>query len=199
MTDYTKSLQENLIARLCHDLANDLGSLQLGLDNLIDVTKKVKSPDPLHQKITSGLQQSTASALAKHAFYRLAYGNSSSLEQSQFVDLKKIIDKFNAHASLKFTFEPEQGESVLSADKAKLFLNLYGLAAEMMPYGGQIHLRAGDNTEFELHADEIIRFNQEAPLSPRTVHYHYCKQLAEADGYQLRQGDGQPVVLKLES
>lgn len=198
MSEYIKNLQENMVARLCHDLANDLGSLQLGLDNLIDVSKRNKNKDPLHEKITEGLKRSTASALAKHAFYRMAYGNSSGLEESQFIDLKKIIDKFNSHIDLNFTFEPEHNNRVMRAEQAKLFLNLYGLCAEMMPYGGQIHLKSGEQPTFELHAQEIIRFNKEAPLNPRTVHFHYCKGLAEAAGLILVQGDGNPVLLSLE-
>lgn len=174
-------VQELLNARFCHDLANSLGTLQLSVDHLLCLEKKrSKENDLAHYSTLDLIQRATKTSLGKHQFYRFAYGNSAALEGFTLKEIAKIIDKFNVETSFVFNFLPD--ESILTGESAKLFLNIYLLCTEIIPFGGVIMAKHQNNQfEITLKADfkqnmDLNSINEEN-ISSKNIQLYYINFL----------------------
>lgn len=174
-------VQELLNARFCHDLANSLGTLQLSVDHLLSLEKKKAKENDLARYNTLDLiQRATKTSLGKHQFYRFAYGNPNALEGVTFDELTKIIDKFNVETS--FVFVSLSDKSVLTGESAKLFLNIYLLCTEIIPFGGTITAKY-EKDQFELLLDaeykQIVDLNtiNEESISSKNIQLYYINFL----------------------
>jgi hypothetical protein len=177
-------VQELLNARFCHDLANSLGTLQLSVDHLLCLEKKkLKENDLARYNTLDLIQRATKTSLGKHQLYRFAYGNPSALEGITFGEIAKIIDKFNVETS--FVFVSLSDESVLTGESAKLFLNLYLLSAEIIPFGGTItanhqkdHLQMMLDAEYKQIPD--LNIINEEDLTSKNIQLYYVKFLHDS-------------------
>lgn len=174
-------VQELLNARFCHDLANSLGTLQLSVDHLLCLEKKkLKENDLARYNTLDLIQRATKTSLGKHQLYRFAYGNPGTLEGITFGEIAKIIDKFNVETS--FVFVSLSNESIFTGESAKLFLNIYLLCAEIIPFGGTITANyQKDQFEIILDAEykQIPDLNiiNEADLTSKNIQLYYVNFL----------------------
>ena len=170
-------VQELLNARFCHDLANSLGTLQLSVDHLLCLEKKkLKENDLARYNTLDLIQRATKTSLGKHHLYRFAYGSPDALEGYTFKEIANIIDKFNVETS--FVFVPLSDKSVLTGESAKLFLNIYLLSTEIIPFGGTITAKhQKDQFEVMLDAEykQITDLNviKEEDLTSKNIQLYY--------------------------
>lgn len=177
-------MQELLNAKLCHDLANPLGTLLLSTDHLLSLTKKnIKPQEAEFLKTTSLIEKATKSAIHKHQMYRLAYGNPETSDDFTLSDLTKVIHKFNEQT--KFTFDPLPPlDYKLPQFMGKLFLNLYLLGTEIIPLGGSIkgHFE-NKKIVFYLNGPFKVELNIDSidpEMDTKTIQMHYTKLLCNS-------------------
>ena len=138
-----------LCSRICHDVINPVGAIQNGLELLADEKDAAMRDDALDL-----IGKSAASASAKLKFARIAYGASGSagasldMGDAQAVAADMFIDG-------RTTMSWSAPRVLLPKNKIKLLLNLLLLAAQSIPRGGHIDVKAdieGETCRYEIRA-----------------------------------------------
>jgi histidine phosphotransferase ChpT len=137
-------LAELLCARLCHDLAGAVGAVTAGAELLAE-----EGPaSPMAAEALDLMATSAGSLAARLRFLRLAVGpgNTGSGAQARELAMAYFAKGYpQGEWKLDWQHDPN---GALSADHAKLLLNLISLAQECLPRGGSIEVRP--------HADEMV-------------------------------------------
>lgn len=122
-------------ARLCHDFLSPASAIQAGLDLLDDPQAQA-----MREEALGLVAQSTAKLLAQLAFCRVAYGAAGGAHAFPADELRRLAEQVFAHsrADLDWSVEPQ----TLSRPAAKLALHFADLAAQALPLGGRVRLRA---------------------------------------------------------
>jgi hypothetical protein len=181
MSDIPKIVQEHLNSKLCHDLANPLGTMQLSLDDIMQNEARFII-----------VKECMDITLGRLALYRFAYGPLENLENHSIAEWEKAFEKFLIHS--KITLQPIKNESVITSDQAKLLLNLFLIVVDFVPFGGELSVQIQDNNiGFSFDAKRIlakdISLCEENELSPKSIQTHYFSLLLQQFAYQLKQSD----------
>ncbi|MBI5162722.1 MAG: hypothetical protein HY985_02340 [Magnetospirillum sp.] len=198
-------LAELLCARLCHDLAGPVGAAAAGAELFEDIGGGDGETLAL-------VATSAAGAAARLKFFRAALAPSSSPQPT--ATLKDLIEGYLrtavSAASSGLTLAWAVSADDLSAEAARLLLNLVLVARDALPRGGLIAVSGGERgltvtargTSAAL-ADEarLVLLDGEEPRGPRGAQAYVARLLAErtlgrlsvactAEGVALTAGSG---------
>ena len=182
---------ELLAARLCHELISPVGAINNGVE-LLD------EDDPAFVKEAMGLiGQSARKAGQRLQFYRFAYGQSGGGTSGAAPDARDLAAALLEGGKVRCEWAPEA--ATLPHGWQRLACNMLVLAAEMLPRGGSISVRAlpdgRDGVEVTATGDPVaIAPELKAALAPgaesqaltsRTVHGYFTARLAARLGATL--------------
>ncbi|MEQ8370750.1 MAG: histidine phosphotransferase family protein [Alphaproteobacteria bacterium] len=190
---------EALCARLCHDLASPVGAVANGVELLQDVGGG-------DGEIIQLLAHAAGEASRRLAYFRLAFGIGGDRDsQRTAVDLRDVAAAWLESGRLTFAWPDAEQVADFDRVTAKLILNMIGVAAAVMPFGGtlEVHAAGGPAAEFSL-AMGAERLVADGPVmlvatgaatgeaTPETVQAHLAAVLAARLGGRLalRSGSG---------
>ncbi len=190
---------ELLCGRLCHDLISPVGAINNGSE-LLD------EDDPEFVKEAMALiGQSAKKAGQRLQFYRFAYGTAGTGASGA-----AVIDARECALALldggKVRCDWDGAVSALPLPWQRLACNLVMVAAEALPRGGAVSVRASGSSapglEVVAEGDSLILNDEQraalaasAPvdaLTPRNVHAFYTNRLAQQIGARLALADAAP-------
>jgi len=177
---------ELLAARLCHELISPIGAIANGVELLGE-------DDPeFVRDATALIGQSAKKAGQRLQFYRFAYGSSATGEAAG-PDPRELVAGLFDGGKLSCAWQDEA--VALPAEWQKLACNMIVLAAEALPRGGAITVKAAAGSpHVEISgAGEAVNLTGEAraalaresdpgDLTSRTVHGYFTACLAAALG-----------------
>lgn len=178
---------ELLSSRLCHDLVSPIGAVNNGLELLEE------DPDPeLIEDAVKLARNSAYQASAYVQFYRLAYGRGGRWLDATPPELRKVTQDYLAAHKTDLAWQVDASGDDAPAGSGKLMLNMVAFAAEMLPRGGTLEVRAGyaDGLDIRVTATgdkATIRDDLRAAtnldhssddLTPRTVQAYFTALLA---------------------
>jgi histidine phosphotransferase ChpT len=183
---------ELLCGRLCHDLISPVGAINNGIELLDD-------DDPAFVKEAMTLiGQSARKAGQRLQFYRFAYGTAGTgAVASAAIDARECALALLDGGKVRCDWEA--AVSALPLPWQRLACNLVLLAADALPRGGTVNVRAAagraPGLDVSAEGDSVNLTDEQraalaaaaAPdaLSPRTVHAFYTNRLAQQIGAQL--------------
>jgi histidine phosphotransferase ChpT len=188
---------ELLCARFCHELVSPVGAVTNGVELLGE-------DDPAFVREAIGLiGQSAQTASRRLQFYRFAYGTAPTASNLRPRDL--LMGLFEGG---KVAGEWDDRLSARSLEWQRIACNLAVLAAETLPRGGRIMLRAEPGEGVTVEAvGETILVNPEvmtalkgdlppAELTSRSIHGYMTAKFAErlSANVALREADGARAV-----
>lgn len=188
---------ELLCARFCHELVSPVGAVTNGVELLGE-------DDPAFVREAIGLiGQSAQTASRRLQFYRFAYGTAPTASNLRPRDL--LMGLFEGG---KVAVEWDDRLSARSLEWQRVACNLAVLAAETLPRGGRIMLRAEPGEGVTVEAvGETILVNPEvmtalkgdlppAELTSRSIHGYMTAKFAErlSANVTLREADGARAV-----
>jgi histidine phosphotransferase ChpT len=194
-------LAELLCARLCHDLAGSVGAVSAGAELLAEEG----ADSPLASEALALMAGSAASLAARLRYLRLALGPGN---QSAVHQVREVAEVFfsKGHPQGAWRLDWPDDQTVNSADRAKLVLNLICLAQECLPKGGSIAVRPGASSivtaqgAVTILGESVQGLNGTASFEwgPRTAQGAYAALLARRLGARIsvHQDEG-AVVFKL--
>jgi len=192
------SVMELLASRICHDLISPVGAIHNGIEFMEEM-----GADAMDDALGL-IKHSASQSTAKLAAFRMAYGaggHDSNLKpedvQKCFGELiagdKKITQMWDPYGHL--------GPDELPKGYPKMLMGALMMAQETLPKGGDIMVKAGDNSIeggqsviIAMGEGATIRENVENALSgdidtndldPRLVHPYAIGVLARGYGYTL--------------
>jgi histidine phosphotransferase ChpT len=187
---------ELLCGRLCHDLISPVGAINNGLELLDD-----DDPDFVKEAMEL-IGLSARKAGQRLQFYRFAYGTAGTGASGG-----TTLDACECTQALleggKVRCEWEAAVSALPLPWQRLACNLVVLAADALPRGGTVGVRATAASGVEVAAEgDSLNLGEEQraafegasseALTPRTVHAFYTNRLAAQIGARLKLATPQP-------
>jgi histidine phosphotransferase ChpT len=187
MTVDSLLLSELLCARLCHDLAGPLGAAAAGAELIED---GCGDDDTL-----SLVSASAAGAVARLKLFRAAFGPAARPQGAQAVrDL--ILGYFEASGAAQLSLDWQVDAAELTADMARLILNLTLLACDCLPRGGAVAVTsrrsspgltvvASGHPAMVVEEARPVLENGAEPRGPRAAQAFLACRLAESQGGRL--------------
>jgi histidine phosphotransferase ChpT len=187
---------ELLCGRLCHDLISPVGAINNGLELLDD-----DDPDFVKEAMEL-IGLSAKKAGQRLQFYRFAYGTAGTGASGG-----TALDACECTQALleggKVRCEWDAAVSALPLPWQRLASNLVVLAADALPRGGTVGVRATAASGIEVAAEgDSLNLGEEQraafegasadALTPRTVHAFYTNRLAAQIGARLKLAIPQP-------
>ena len=185
---------ELLASRICHDLISPVGAINNGVEFMEEMGEGA-GDEALHL-----ISYSAAQAAAKLQAFRLVYGAGGKDPNIKPEDVQKAFAGLTrAEGKIAQMWDPygPLGPKTLPKAYCKMLLGAMMLAAECLPKGGAVMVRAGDGDQTLVMAESpdcVLRPNVEAALNrelppsdldPRLVHPFALGVLAESYGYGL--------------
>jgi histidine phosphotransferase ChpT len=181
---------ELLTARLCHDLAGPIAAIGNGAEMLAD-----EDPEFVGETMRL-IADSAAQAASRLRFYRFAFGFGGEGAAAGGAPSELAAGFFTATA-IACDYSPSVRQ--LSLAWQKLACNLLLVAADALPRGGRLALRADGGGlildalgELAALAPELLAATNltipTAALTPRTVQARFAALLADALGHRLLTG-----------
>ena len=183
---------ELLCGRLCHDLISPVGAINNGIELLDE-----DDPDFVKEAMAL-IGQSAKKAGQRLQFYRFAYGTAGTgASGATNVDARECAMALLEGGKVRCDWEG--AVSALPLPWQRLACNLVMLAAEVLPRGGTVAVRAPTSKEpsLEITAEgDSLNLSDEQrtalaaaaspdALTPRNVHAFYTNRLAQQIGAEL--------------
>jgi histidine phosphotransferase ChpT len=128
-----------LVSRVCHDLVGPLGAVVNGMEVLEDERDAEMRADAI-RLVTSSAEQ----ALARIQFMRIAFGAAGSAgAELDLAEIGRLVSGLLAGG--KTVLQWEAGPAYWPKDWAKLLMNAALLAADCLPRGGTVTVKAGSD------------------------------------------------------
>jgi histidine phosphotransferase ChpT len=127
-------IAELMVSRLCHELAGPLGAVGNGLELL-----SMEGPDN-NSGAVDLTSRSARRATDLLQFYRIAYGRSGAERQDDPSHLRDLAVAALAHDRVALDWPDDM---LVPAGSGRLILNMTAVAAEALPRGGTVRVRAG--------------------------------------------------------
>jgi histidine phosphotransferase ChpT len=182
---------ELLCGRLCHELVSPVGAINNGVELLDE-----EDPEFVKEAMTL-IGQSARKAGQRLQFYRFAYGTGGGGR----VDGGELAAGLLEGAKVRCDWASDV--AAMAPSWQRLACNMLVLAAEALPRGGMVRVRAsGSGVEVAAEGDTVtiseeIRAMFEATVAldlvtPRTVHAYYTACLAREMGARLALAAAEP-------
>lgn len=180
-------LSELLCARLCHDLSGPVGAAAAGAELLTE------SGDA---ETLALISTSAAAASARLGFLRQAFGFGTQSQRGG--SIRDLIERYFASLTQgsppQFILNWQLGDGDLSADAARMVLNLVMTARDALPRGGVVMVSGrmggpgeastlgveavGEGAQLTAEARSVLEENAEA-TGPRGAQAHLLRLLSE--------------------
>jgi histidine phosphotransferase ChpT len=190
---------ELLCGRLCHDLISPVGAINNGIELLDD-------DDPEFVKEAMALiGQSAKKAGQRLEFYRFAYGTAGTgASGASTIDARECALALLEGGKVRCDWEA--AVSALPLPWQRLACNLVMVAADALPRGGAVAVRAlagaapglevtAEGDSVNLPEEQRAALAASAPadaLTPRNVHAFYTNRLAQQIGARLALAEAAP-------
>lgn len=125
-------LSQALNAKLCHDLAGSIGTVDNCL-SLIDNSNKEISDQAKELAVIE-----SANLVKRIKFFRTAYGLSEGENKLSLVNLSKLLQDFFADTNIKFSIEYDPGVIYINSMTAKAVICLAVIAGDAAVSGGEV-------------------------------------------------------------
>lgn len=141
-----KSLEfaEYLNARLCHDLAGNIGAAVSGAEFLIEANSEI------HDKAAHLLQESTIRLSEILEFYRLVFSPGVDGSEADMEAVRRICQNYVTNSRVSFKFPDEylyMKDVEVSMSYAKMICCLSSIVSNSLVYGGDVSVQLEKNTE----------------------------------------------------
>jgi histidine phosphotransferase ChpT len=193
-----------LCSRVCHDLISPVGAIVNGLEVLEDDNDEETKTFALDL-----IKKSAATASAKLQFCRIAFGAAGSAgAQIDSGDAEKVARGLLEDEKTKLNWQLPR--LLLPKNRVKLLLNMLLVAAQAIPRGGQLSVKAvgeretmgfsltatGTNAKVPPNAALISGETGEEALDAHRIQPFYAGLLAKACGLTASAGlEGEAVVI----
>ncbi len=193
-----------LCSRVCHDLISPVGAIVNGLEVLEDDNDEETKTFALDL-----IKKSAATASAKLQFCRIAFGAAGSAGvQIDSGDAEKVARGLLEDEKTKLNWQLPR--LLLPKNRVKLLLNMLLVAAQAIPRGGQLSVKAvgegetmgfsltatGTNAKVPPNAALICGETGEEALDAHRIQPFYAGLLAKACGLTASAGlEGEAVVI----
>jgi histidine phosphotransferase ChpT len=178
---------ELLCGRLCHDLISPVGAINNGLE-LMD------EDDPEFVKEAMALiGQSAKKAGQRLQFYRFAYGTAGTGAAGSSLDARECALAWLDGGKVRCDWD--KGVDAFPLPWQRLACNMVALAAELLPRGGLVTVRAENGLEIAAEGDSLNLTDEQRAafdgsaaldaLTARNVHAFYTNRLASHIGVRL--------------
>lgn len=199
MNDPSLTIASLIASRLCHDLISPVGAICNGLEVLSDET------DPgMRAHALSLIEASARQAAARLEFARMAYGVASTMgDEVDLGEARRLIEGLLGRG--KVTVEWGVPDRAEPKARVKILVNLAHVAAECIPRGGSLAIRA-NGTGFACEArgpkarlapDVRAGLFEAVPLDEmdsRQVQPYFIQLLLRAQGASLSLDESEDMV-----
>ncbi len=127
-------ISEFLCAKFCHDLAGPIGAINNGID-FFD-----SSNEQMRAKAYELVRMSSKQAVNRLTFFRQAYGNIATGNETHLMELRSLILKFMEDSKLQLDFidSASDNNDVVDSKLGKLLINVVLIASHVIMTNGLI-------------------------------------------------------------
>jgi histidine phosphotransferase ChpT len=186
------ALTQAMNARLCHDLANSIGTI----DNCLNLAEHENKA--IGKKAKNLALEESSNLVTKIKFFRGAYGISDEENSLSLIFLSKLITDFLKMHQIKLNFHFEKGVIYMEAPLAKALLGITILICENINNSGAIHFYitndknnpvklVGKNKTILTKEDSIKVLTGELklPVTVKNCRQQYINAILTKAGYQI--------------
>ena len=185
-------LSQAMSARLCHDLAGSIGTI----DNCLGL---VDHDDAIISQKAKNLASEEASNLVNQIkFFRSAYGLSDGEASMSLVNMAKLLNDFFKNTQVQLNLHFETGLIYMEAQLAKSAICLAAIVSENISYSGVINfylnkdqdspvriLGNGNNLILKDDHLEVIQGKPRKAVNVRNCREHYINKMCAKKGYKV--------------
>jgi hypothetical protein len=186
------ALAQAMNARLCHDLASSIGTI----DNCLKLASHENKDIGLKAKNLA--LEEAENLVSKVKFFRGVYGLSDGEANMSLVNISKLLSDFLKSTKIKLNFHFEKGLIYIESPIAKIALCLTIFTCENIGNTGSVHLYIKNNEKNPItllgkgknilaqdEALEILKGTTEQLINVKTCRHHYIYELAMQTGYKI--------------
>ncbi|MDP5110471.1 MAG: histidine phosphotransferase family protein [Rickettsiaceae bacterium] len=186
-------LLQALNAKLCHDLAGSIGTVDNCL-NLIDNDNKAIGKQAKELAIIE-----SANLVKRIKFFRTVYGLSEGEDKLSLVTLSKLLQDFFADTKVKFSIKHDPGVIYMNFMIAKAVICLAVIAGSSAISGGEVavFIPEGDKTPITIKATgknivvkedslNILKGEPGIPISVSNCREHYVNSICSNGNYNIK-------------
>jgi len=182
-------LMQTLAARICHDLAGSIGTIDNCLGLMDTKDESIRKQAKLLANEESG------NLIRKMQVLRECYGLSSSEEEMSTIYLSKSLKDLFVNSSIEFNIHFEDGILCLNTLLAKIVMCLMAIAKEPSKTSKIDLFFNSDNSIKIVAAGEGIKLKKDnfwqenslvkTPITTGNVRQHYINMMCDVVGYKI--------------
>ncbi|MDP4709069.1 MAG: hypothetical protein NWS20_03590 [Rickettsiaceae bacterium] len=186
------ALSQAMSARLCHDLAGSIGTI----DNCLGLFEH--DDETIAQKAKSLASEESNNLVNQIKFFRNAYGISDGESSMSLINMTKLLNDFFKSTQVQLNLHFETGLIYIEAHLAKSAMCLAAIVSENISYSGVIDfylnkdqynpLRLLGNGANIILKNERLEILQGAPrkaINVSNCREHYVSKMCVKTGYQV--------------
>lgn len=186
-------LSQALNAKLCHDLAGSIGTVDNCL-GLIDNDNKEISTQAKELAIVE-----SANLVKRIKFFRTAYGLSEGENNLSLINLSKLLQDFFSDSNIKFSIEYAAGVIFMNSMTAKAVICLAVIAGNAAISGGEVMISVPESDEDSIKIKSvgknivvkedglnILKGVPRIPVSVSNCREHYINAICAHKNYKLK-------------
>jgi len=185
-------LSQAMSARLCHDLAGAIGTI----DNCIGLLDHEN--ENICIKAKNLASEEAGNLVNQIKFFRSAYGLSDGETNMSLVSMSKLLSDFFKNTQIKLNLHFEEGIIYMEASLAKAAICLAAIVSENISWSGEIDfylnkdeknpvklLGNGDHLILKDDHLEVLQGELRKPINVRNCREHYINKMCSKKGYYV--------------
>ena len=186
-------LSQSLNAKLCHDLAGSIGTVDNCL-SLIDNDNKEISNQAKELAVVE-----SANLVKRIKFFRTAYGLSEGENKFSLVNLSKLLQDFFVDTNIKLSIEYATGVIYINSMTAKAIICLAVIAGNSAVSGGEVMISIPEADEIPITIKSIgknivikednlnvLKGVPRIPVAVNNCREHYINSICAHRNYELK-------------
>ncbi|MES2215646.1 MAG: histidine phosphotransferase family protein [Pseudomonadota bacterium] len=191
------ALAQNLLAKLCHDLAGNLTALNGGAEFLED------SNQDTQRKARELIYLSVKQATSRLTFFRIAYGTQKHSGEANLKEVHDLSASLLADSKVSLDFHTHyfhQPEIFICSNTGKLILCMIYIAYGVLLYGGIVKVdiektsggkrivitASGKKVKNDIDRNSILCGEvEDVVLTPSNVHHYYTSLIIQEIGDKI--------------
>jgi len=188
----TIELSQALNAKLCHDLAGAIGTVDNCL-SLID-----NKNQEIGQQAKGLAIEESANLVNRIKFFRTAYGQSEGETKMSLVNLSKLLQDYFLDTKIKFSLNYDPGVLYIDSIIAKTTICLAVIAGDSAIFGGEVSVTvpikdenpilikcSGKSIVLKDDCFNALKGVKDTPITVRNCREHYINTLCAHKNYEL--------------
>ena len=185
-------LSQAMSARLCHDLAGAIGTIDNCLGLLEHADKNICT------KAKNLASEAAGNLVNQIKFFRGAYGLSDGKTEMSLVNMTKLLSDFFKNTQIKLNLHFEEGIIYMEASLAKAAICLAVIVSENISWSGEVDfylnkdeknpvklLGNGDRLILKDDHLEVLQGKPRKPINVKNCREHYISKMCSKKGYQV--------------